>query len=143
MHSGLRWVALVLLLATIVKAFSGMSGNKVFTPGDKKLALFTLITMHIQLVLGLLLYMMLITSDGFDFGASMKDPLMRFFSVEHITGMLIAIALITVGYSKSKRASSSKAKFKSLAIFFTIGLVLIIAMIPWPFMAKFTGFKWF
>ena len=142
-HSGLRWVALLLLLITIFKAFSGMSGNKMFTAGDKKLALFTLITMHIQLVIGLILYTMLVTADGFDFGDSMKDPLVRFFSIEHITGMLLAIALITIGYSKAKRASSDKAKFKTIAIFFTIGLVLILAMIPWPFMQKFAGFKWF
>jgi hypothetical protein len=142
-HSGLRWVALLLLLVTIIKAFSGMSGNKIFTAGDKKLALFTLITMHTQLLLGLWLYAHLVTSDGFDFGASMKDPLQRFFSVEHITGMIVAIAMITVGYSRAKRASSDKAKFKSLAIFFTIGLILILAMIPWPFMAKFAAFKWF
>jgi undecaprenyl pyrophosphate phosphatase UppP len=142
-HSGLRWVVLILVLATIFKAFSGMSGNKTFTAGDKKLALFALMSVHIQLVLGLILYVILITADGFDFGASMKDPLMRFFSVEHILGMIVAIALITVGYSKSKRASSDKAKFKSLAVFFTIGLIIILAMIPWPFMAKFAGNKWF
>lgn len=142
-HSGLRWVVLILVLATIFKAFSGMSGNKTFTAGDKKLALFALMSVHIQLVLGLILYVMLITSDGFDFGASMKDPLARFFSVEHITGMLIAVALITVGYSKSKRASSDKSKFKNLAIFFTIGLIIILAMIPWPFMQRFTNMGWF
>lgn len=142
-HSGLRWVVLILVLVTIFKAFSGMSGNKTFTAGDKKLALFALMSVHIQLLLGLILYVMVITADGFDFGASMKDPLLRFFSVEHITGMLIAVALITVGYSKSKRASSDKLKFKNLAIFFTIGLIIILAMIPWPFMSKFAGFKWF
>lgn len=143
LHSGLRWIALALLLITIVKAFSGMSGNKNFTAGDKKLALFTLISIHLQLVFGLILYIMLITAEGFDFGASMKDPLLRFFSVEHITGMIVAIALITVGYSKSKKADSAKKKFKSLAVFFTIGLIIILAMIPWPFMAKFAGMKWF
>ncbi|MDQ3109993.1 MAG: cytochrome B [Bacteroidota bacterium] len=142
-HSGLRWVALLLLLLTIFKAFSGMSGNKVFTAGDKKLALFTLISVHLQLVLGLLLYANLVMTAGFTFSASMKDPLMRFFSVEHIATMIIAIALITIGYSKAKRATSDRGKFKTIAIFFTIGLILILAMIPWPFMAKFAGFKWF
>jgi hypothetical protein len=142
-HSGLRWVALLLLLITIIKAFSGMSGNKVFTAGDKKLALFTLISMHTQLLLGLALYIIMVTRSGFDFGASMKDPLMRFFSVEHITGMIIAIALITIGNARSKRAITDKAKFKSLAIFFTIGLIIILAMIPWPFMQKFSHFGWF
>ncbi len=94
-------------------------------------------------MIGLWLYVNFITSEGFDFGASMKNPLMRFFSVEHITGMIVAIAMITVGYSRAKRMSSDKGKFKSIAIFFTIGLVLILAMIPWPFMAKFATFKWF
>ena len=142
-HSCLRWVALFLLLITIAKAFSGWFGNKSFTAGDKKLALFTLISMHTQLLLGLSLYIMMITREGFDFGSSMKDPLMRFFSVEHITGMLVAIVLITIGNARSKRASSSKLKFKSIAVFFLLGLILIVAMIPWPFMAKFASFKWF
>lgn len=142
-HSGLRWIALVLLLVTIIKAFSGMSGNKPFSSGDKKLALFTLITMHLQLIIGLWLYAMFVTAEGFNFGDSMKDPLARFFSVEHISMMVLAIILITVGYSKAKRVSSDKLKFKNIAIFFTIGLVLILAAIPWPFMEKFSSFKWF
>jgi NADH:ubiquinone oxidoreductase subunit 2 (subunit N) len=142
-HSGLRWIALLLLLITIIKAFSGMSGNKVFTAGDKKLALFTLITMHLQLVIGLSLYFIGKYYQAIDTTDESVKSLNRFFRMEHSLMMLIAIALITVGYSKAKRADSSKAKFKSLAIFFTIGLVIILAMIPWPFMQKFAGFKWF
>lgn len=142
-HSGLRWIALILLLLTIVKAFSGMSGNKLFTAGDKKLALFTLITMHLQLVVGLWLY---ISGKWYEPVAAPDEAaksLHRFFGMEHISMMLLAIILITVGYSKAKRVSSDKLKFKNLAIFFTIGLVLILAAIPWPFMAKFASFKWF
>lgn len=142
-HSGLRWVALLLLLITIFKAFAGMSGNKVFTAGDKKLALFTLITMHLQLVIGLLLYVTGKYYQAIDTTDETMKSLNRFFRMEHSVMMLIAIALITIGYSKAKRASSSKAKFKSLAIFFTIGLVIILAMVPWPFMQKFATFKWF
>jgi hypothetical protein len=133
LHSGLRWVALLLLLITIAKAFSGWLGNKTFTEGDRKLALFTLISMHLQLVIGIALYIIMITSEGFNFGASMKIPEARFLSVEHITGMIVAIALITIGNARAKRASSAKLKFKSIAIFFLIGLLIIIAMIPWPF----------
>jgi undecaprenyl pyrophosphate phosphatase UppP len=142
-HSGLRWVALLLLLVTIAKSFAGWMGNKTYTAMDRKLALFTLISMHLQFVIGIWLYIILVTAPGFDFGASMKDPLLRFFSVEHITGMLVAIVLITIGNAKAKRASSDKLKFKRTAIFFLIGLIIILAMIPWPFMAKFASFKWF
>lgn len=110
---------------------------------DKKLALFTLISMHLQLVIGLWLYAMFVTAPGFDFGASMKIPVTRFFSVEHITGMLVAIIIFTIGYIKSKRAITDKSKFKNIAIFFTIAIVLILAMIPWPCMEKFAGMKWF
>ncbi len=136
-HSGLRWLALILLIITIVKSFAGWLGSKPFTLGDKKLALFTLISIHLQLVLGLVLYLQLVTNTAFDFAASMKDPLQRFFSVEHIVGMLAAITLVTIGYSTSKRAATDKLKFKKLAIYFTIALLLIVAMIPWPFMQKF------
>ena len=130
-HSGLRWIVLVLLLMAIYKAFTGMSGKKEFTDGDKKVALFTLIFTHIQLILGFILYFIspkVQFTDGF-----MKDEVLRFYGVEHITLMLVAIGLITAGYSLSKRAESSEAKFKKLAIFFTIGLLLILAAIPWPF----------
>ena len=142
-HSGLRWIALILLLATIFKAFSGMSGNKIFTAGDKKLALFTLMSVHIQLVIGLLLYFMGNYYQAIETTDESVKALNRFFRMEHIATMIIAIALITIGYSKAKRASSDRAKFKSLAIFFTIGLILILAMIPWPFMEKFSKYGWF
>lgn len=142
-HSGLRWVALLLLLITIFKAFSGMSGNKMYTAGDKKLALFTLISVHIQLVIGLILYITGKYYQKIETADETMKSLNRFFRMEHIATMVIAIALITIGYSKAKRASSDKAKFKTIAIFFTIGLILILAMIPWPFMQKFAAFKWF
>lgn len=143
-HSVLRWIALLLLLITIVKSFSGWFGNKTFTNIDKKLSLFTLISIHLQLVIGLWLYAIFITAPGFDFGDSMKNPVLRFFSVEHIAGMLVAIIVFTIGYIKAKRASSDKSKFKIIAIFFTIALILILAMIPWPWMEKFRimDLKW-
>lgn len=130
-HSGLRWILLVLLVLTIIKAFSGWFGNKEFTSGDKKVALFTLITTHIQLVLGFVLYF--ISPKVVFSGETMGNSILRFYTVEHITLMLIAIGLITAGYSMSKRTEESQAKFKKLAIYFTIGLILILVAIPWPF----------
>lgn len=141
-HSGLRWVVLILLLTAIAQAFSGMSGNK---PFNRKFALFSLISCHIQLVIGLTLYF--IGSYYSKLPDTVTDETMisvnRFFRMEHIAMMVIAIALITVGNSRAKKAATDKAKHKSIAVFFTIGLLLILASIPWPFMAKFAGFGWF
>lgn len=130
-HSGLRWVLLVLLIITIIKAFSGWFGKKEFTSGDKKLALSTLIVTHIQLVLGFILYFI---SPKVVFSAeTMGNTVLRFYTVEHITLMLISIGIITAGYSLSKRTIDSESKFKKLAVYFTIGLILILIAIPWPF----------
>lgn len=144
-HSGLRWIALILLLVSIVKFWPGMKGNKTFTAGDKKLGLFTMITMHLQLVVGIILY---IIGKWYEpLPAEVTDATVksvhRFFGMEHITMMLLAIVLITIGYSKAKRAASDKLKFKNMAVFFLVGLVLILGSIPWPFMAKFSNLGWF
>lgn len=136
-HSGLRWIVLILLVIAMIKAFSGWFGKKEFTPGDKKIALFTLISTHLQLVIGAVLYFL---SPYVQFsGHVMSDNILRFYTVEHISMMLIAIALITVGYSTSKRAEDSETKFKKLAIWFTIGLIIILVAIPWPFRIPVAG----
>ena len=136
-HSGLRYIVLLLLLIAIFQGFMGMSGKKVFTNGNRKIALFAMISCHIQLLLGLVLYffgnvgLATITNPALD--SVMGNSLARFWGVEHITGMILAIALITIGHSKSKKANEDKAKFKKIAIFFTLGLIIIFATIPWPF----------
>lgn len=141
-HSGLRWVALLLLLITVAKSLSGWLGNKPFTPGDRKLALFSLISVHTQLLIGIVL-LFISPNVNFDMSVSMADPVLRFFTMEHNLVMLIAIVLITIGNAKAKRAPSDKAKHKTIALFFLIGLVLILAMIPWPFRDLFAGRGWF
>ncbi|QJD79004.1 cytochrome B [Spirosoma rhododendri] len=128
-HSGLRWLALLLLVGSVIVAISKWQGNGVYTDGNRKLYLFTLISVHLQLVLGLLLYFI---SPKVNLSL-MSDKVYRFYSVEHITGMLIAIILITIGYSRSKRATDSVAKQRLVGIFYGIGLLLILAFIPWPF----------
>ncbi len=141
-HSGLRWVVLVLLLLAIIKGFRGFSGNKKFTPGTKKLFMFAMVSCHIQLVLGLILYF---TSDAVDLDNLFANDITRFYGLEHIVGMILAIVIITIGYSTSKRASTDKKKYRRVAICYTIGLLLILGSIPWPFMQKFQnlGLGWF
>lgn len=130
-HSGLRWILLILILAAIFSTISGLSGNKPFTATIRKTALFTLIVTHLQLILGLILYFI---SPKVQFGPdTMSDSVLRFFAVEHISTMLIAIVLITLGYSRMKRGSSDGAKYKAVFWFYLFGFILLMAGMPWPF----------
>ncbi len=137
-HSGLRWVALVLILAAIFKAVT--SKNKPYTEGERKLGLFTLIAFHTQGLIGLYLYF---TSAKVNFMEGfMKEPVLRFFNIEHIVGMIIGVTFITIGYSKAKKKEEANAKRKQYIIWFTLGLVFVLASIPWPFREALGG-KWF
>ncbi len=132
LHSSLPYLFLPLLLISIISFWIKVGGKAEFGKTDKLLALFTLILSHLQLVFGLLLYF--IGPKGFQYFSQegfMKNDIARFYAVEHISIMIIGIALITVGYSGAKRKSSSPAKFKHLAIYYSIGAVLILSRIPW------------
>lgn len=139
-HSGWRWIVLILLLAAVLKMHMGWKGKKEFTEGNRKLALFAMIAFHLQFLFGWILYF---TSSKVGFVEGfMKDASYRFFTVEHSLMMTIAMILITIGYSKSKKKATGTAKFKVIAVFYTIALVLILAAIPWPFRAV-LGAGWF
>lgn len=143
-HSSLRYVLLVVLLIAIAQGLSGWSGARSFANATRKTVLYTVIVTHLQLVLGLILYF---TSDWVmpgDMGAAMKNPVTRFFTVEHIAMMLVAVVLITVGSAMSKRGKSDAIRHKRVVIFFSLALLLILAAIPWPFLSKFAGLiNWF
>lgn len=136
-HSGWRWIVLLLLVAAIVKMHMGWKGKKSFTTGDKKLALFAMIAFHIQFLFGWILYFL---SGKVQFGEGwMKNEVFRFYGMEHVLMMTIAMILITMGYSKSKKKDTDVAKYKVVAVFYTIAFVLILASIPWPFRAALGG----
>ena len=103
MHSALRWVALVLLVLVVVKSVRGSRGNAPFTESQRKLGLFTMIALHLQLVFGLMLYMMRGWIGKLGQEGTMSNSYTRFFAVEHVTLMIVAIVLGTLGYSLSKR----------------------------------------
>ncbi len=136
LHSGLRWIALILLIWAIANAFSA----KHFEKKHKLINLFAMLTLHIQLVIGLIQYF---TSAKVQFSAGwMENKLLRFYGMEHLAGMLLAIILITIGYSKAKRKVNDADKFKVIRLFYSIGLIIILLSIPWPFRANLGG-GWF
>ena len=138
-HSGLRWLVLVFLVLAVVNAASKWNGQTPFGPKDKRLNLLALIFSHVQLLLGLGLYF--ISPKVMLSAEAMSDRLLRFFTVEHIAGMLIAITLITIGYSRAKRHATDLKKFRATFWFYLIGLIVILVSIPWPFQGYGTG--WF
>jgi len=139
-HSGLRWLFLAAMIYALIVAFSGMSGNKPFTDKDRKAALFAFIFSHLQLVLGLVL---LFVSGKVNFGRMMDSDQLRFFTLEHPVGMIIAIVLITLGYGKAKRGTEDKARFKAMFTYYLIALIIILASIPWPFRTNLGVAGWF
>lgn len=128
-HSGWAYLAIVLLVFAVVNSFIGKSSNKEFTTKDRKIALFGLIGTHTQLLIGLILYF--ISPLGLASLGQMSDKSLRLTSLEHPLVNIIAITLITIGWIKHKKAVTSEAKFKSIAIFYGLGLLLILSRIPW------------
>ena len=134
-HSYWAYLVLLVLVVATFNALIKFFGNKEFDPKDFRISLFALITMHIQLLIGIVLFFL---KDYFStieqvggMGEVMKNAGLRNLIVEHPTTMIIAVALVTVGYSKHKKKLVSKPKFKMLAIFYTLALVLVLAKIPW------------
>lgn len=123
-HSGWRYVVFILLLIAIVQALTGWFGNKSYTEGNRKLNVFTLISTHIQLLIGLVLYFLSPLTKG-----PMADAMYRYWKVEHISMMIIAVVLITIGNAKSKKGIDGKAKHKSIAIFFGLAFIITIGAI--------------
>ncbi len=141
-HSGLRYVVIALLLLAILRAFRKRSGGSLYE-GKDKLALYAFIATHVQLLLGLVLYFGLSPLVRLEGGmkAIMGDSVTRFYTVEHLTGMLIAIALITIGYIKAKKQVELNKGWKTIGVFYSLGLLLIMLSIPWPF--RNLGAGWF
>lgn len=137
LHNLLRWVILILLLVSLFRHLSGITSRKPFTKGDKKIDLFLMISAHIQLLIGLYQWfsgpwgLKLITQNGM--GTVMKNSVFRFWAVEHMFGMLVAIILITIGRGVAKKSISDLRKHKKAFWLFLLALIIILATVPWPF----------
>ncbi len=134
LHSYLAYIVLALLFLAVANAITGLIGKRMFTlQKDYRLSLFTLILCHMQLIIGLLLYF--ISASGFNalktLGMGGMNSAARLLAVEHPFVNILAIVLITIGWSRHKKFMEGNKKFKSIAIFYGLGLVLILSRIPW------------
>ncbi|HMR57619.1 MAG TPA: hypothetical protein PLM56_06300 [Cyclobacteriaceae bacterium] len=126
-HSTIRYFILVFLLILLFRSFQGWQKKNAFTAMDDKVSLWLFILTHTQLLLGLIIYFIspLVIFDG----ASMKNPVARYWLVEHATMMLIAITLITMARITAKKMTDATAKHKRLFIFNLIALIFIVGAI--------------
>ncbi|MBD1260279.1 hypothetical protein HZY62_06755 [Maribacter polysiphoniae] len=134
LHSYLAYVALAVLFLAVANAIIGLVSNKMFLPQkDFRLSLFALILCHLQLLVGLLLFF--VSPNGLNaiqqLGMGGMDSASRLLAVEHPFINIIALVLITIGWSRHKKFMEGNKKFKSIAIFYGLGLVLILSRIPW------------
>ncbi|MEO9964374.1 MAG: hypothetical protein ABJF11_01215 [Reichenbachiella sp.] len=132
-HSWLRWVILILALVNIYKSFAGYKGTLSYGKSDKGMAAAFVGCLHLTFLLGLILYF--ISPLAYPaFGGSesvMKNATLRFWAVEHVFVMLLAIAAASIGKAKAKKAANDVDKFKAQLIYFSIALVLMLSRIPW------------
>lgn len=134
-HSVGRWVVLLLLIFAILNSL--IAGKRPFIKSDNRIGLLLGIFADLMFLIGVYLWVFgekgykLI--DAMGMSAVMKDPFTRFFAIEHLAGMLIAIILIHIGKSQAKKSLSDRSKHRRTMIFYLLALLIILASIPWPF----------
>jgi hypothetical protein len=135
LHSWMRWAVLVLALLAVARAVAGAIGRRPWQPADALAGRLFVTALDIQMLLGLLLYFALspITRAAMsDFGGAMKIAGLRYWAVEHVLGMIVALVLAHRGQARVRALSDPVRKHRVAAVFFVLALVAIAASIPWP-----------
>jgi hypothetical protein len=134
-HSLMRWLVLISLVYAIYRSYIGWLSKKTFSKSDNSLRHITATIAHIQLIAGVWLYFISPVIDYFlhNFMEAQKQREIRFFGMEHSLMMIVAIAIITIGSAKAKRKPSDQEKFKTVAIWYSLALLIILLSIPWKF----------
>ena len=135
LHSYWAYLVLGVLLIAVINSIAGLAGKKEFVVKDFRLALFSLIVTHIQLLIGLILWFIspkgLKAIQNMGMGEAMGDSAIRLNVIEHPLMMIIAVVLVTMGYSRHKKKIESSTKFKTIVIFYILSLVVILSRLPW------------
>ncbi|MDN3547818.1 hypothetical protein [Mucilaginibacter aquaedulcis] len=135
LHSLTRWLVLISLFFAIFRSYRGWLLNKPYSRFDNVVRHTTATVAHIQLIFGIWLYFIspIVSYFLHNFNKAVHERAIRFFGMEHITMMLIGITIITIGSAKARRKTTDSEKFKTMAIWFTLALLIILSSIPWSF----------
>lgn len=144
LHSLVRWFVLAALIFGLYRAYSGWLSKKKFSRMDDAVRHWAATIVHIQFVLGAWLYLISPIVDYFlhNFNVAVHQREIRFFGMEHSLMMLLAVGIVSTGSAKAKRKPADIEKFKTMAIWFTIALLVILSSIPWEF-SPFTSRPYF
>lgn len=135
LHSLFRWLVLISLVFAIYRGYKGWFSKKAFSRFDNAARKWTATIAQIQLAIGILLYSISPLVHYFlqHFKKALPEREVRFFGMEHAIMMITAVIFITIGSSKAKRKSVDKQKYKSMAIWFSIAILIILSSMPLPF----------
>ena len=135
LHSVLRWAVVIAGIAAAGRAIRGRTSGRAWTSADDRAGRWFIIALDTQLLVGLLLYAVLSPLTGAamsDMGAAMSDTALRYWAVEHVVGMLVALALAHVGRARVRDAASDRARHMVASLFFGLALLVVLVSIPWP-----------
>ena len=134
-HSVIRWLLAVGLMYSVFRAARGYFFNKTFSKIDDSLRHWTATVAHIQLILGVILYIKSPIIKFFydDYELAKENHEIIFFAGIHSVCMLIAVVILTVGSAMAKRKKQHRDKYKTMLVWFSITLLIILLAIPWPF----------
>ncbi len=134
LHSLWAYFVLIVLFLSTINSWMGLSGKKEFGNKDFRISLFALIFTHIQVLLGMAIYFMspyYMAAKQVGMGAAMKDSTLRLYVVEHPLVMILSVILITIGFSKHKKKETAEDKLKTIRLFYTLALALLLTRLPW------------
>lgn len=129
LHSGIRYIVIIIFALALIMALVGLFGRKPYTATNRKVNLFAMISAHIQLLTGLILYFFSPKVMFSDMGTAMKDPSLRYWTVEHLVMMIFAVILITIGHSRSKKVVDAFNKHRAISLFYGLALLVILLAI--------------
>jgi hypothetical protein len=133
LHSILRWIVILLAVVTIGRALIGWLGKKSWTPLDSRLSSIFTISFDIQVFIGLILYFISPNNQVAlrNFGAAMGNADLRFFAVEHIFLMILALGIAHAGRTLSRKAKDAFKKHRNAALFYILAILIVLSAIPW------------
>lgn len=133
-HHYLSWGVVLVLILAAGKAWKSLLFKNRWTSTDTILASLLTVGADLQLLLGIVLYAALspVTRQAFNnFGAAIADPGIRFFAVEHIAMMVVAVIILYIVKSRVRKAQFNARKHRMSAIWNTVALALVLFSIPW------------
>lgn len=135
LHSLLRWLVLISLVGTLYSSYHGWIKNRVYTRWDKLIKNTAIVSMYVQVSIGLYLYLNSPIVDYFlnNFKKAVHETVPRFFGMEHITAMTISALMLSTASMLARRKTEDRARFRLLALWITVAFFLIFFSVPWSF----------